>query len=225
MGETRHPSSRLVIQPTLWFDEHVVEGPRAVVAARINFRSLLYLDITDATSSTNRDAQCRKAGRKPTVSPGRACMTPKIGPTPDGLLPFAARYVRTAVTIASRQGEVVCIVVIEDEPDVREMLRLVLEDEGYEVFPIAHPASIEPTLESAPDPDAFLIDIMLPGMSGIEVAARLDDEGFATTPKIAMSASQQGVVDARASGHFDAAIEKPFDLASLAATVEQCLAA
>lgn len=114
-----------------------------------------------------------------------------------------------------------CIVVVDDENELRELMSHVLEDEGYRVVSFAHPVPVTRLQETDERPHLFLIDIMLPEMSGIELAQRLDEEGFATTPKIAMSASEQCVRRARDSHLFDAAIDKPFEIDDLLDAVER----
>jgi two-component system, OmpR family, alkaline phosphatase synthesis response regulator PhoP len=67
------------------------------------------------------------------------------------------------------------IVVVEDEDDIRELLRYNLSKEGYQV---AGAASGEEALNlaAAALPDLILLDLMLPGMDGLEVCRRLKRE-------------------------------------------------
>jgi CheY-like chemotaxis protein len=108
-----------------------------------------------------------------------------------------------------------CIVVVEDEADVQEVVRVVLEDEGYRVLAFAHPDPVTHLDETEEHPDLFLIDVMLPEMSGIELARRLTNAGFDATPKIAMSASREHVIEATRSQLFEAALSKPFEIEEL----------
>lgn len=117
-----------------------------------------------------------------------------------------------------------CIVVVDDEPELRELVRHVLEDEGYQVLAFAHPLPVTRVREREERPRLFLVDIMLPDMNGIVLAARLKDEGFAATPKIAMSASRQMIDQATASHLFDATLDKPFELDALLDTIERYVA-
>jgi CheY-like chemotaxis protein len=64
-------------------------------------------------------------------------------------------------------------------------------------------------------PDLFLVDIMLPRITGIDLAGLLNENGFAQTPKIAMSASRERLEDAKRSGLFELTLEKPFDMREL----------
>lgn len=118
-----------------------------------------------------------------------------------------------------------CIVVVDDEPDLRSLLHTVLADAGYDVQSFSHPVPVIQLAEAEKRPDLFLIDIMLPHMSGITLAAELRARGFKDTPKIAMSASTHMIRTAAESGLFDTTLEKPFDIDTLLDAVEELAAA
>lgn len=69
------------------------------------------------------------------------------------------------------------ILVVDDESAIRDMLRFILETEDWTVEATA---SGEEALERwrTFDPDVVLIDQMLPGISGLELAKTLRAEGF-----------------------------------------------
>ena len=113
-----------------------------------------------------------------------------------------------------------CVVVIEDEPDILALLRDLLEMEGFQVVTVRDPETIEGSV-AAVRPRLFLVDIMLQGTSGIEIAERLRVGGFAHTPMIAMSASQLMRRLASESGLFQEALDKPFDIPTLLECVER----
>jgi CheY-like chemotaxis protein len=115
-----------------------------------------------------------------------------------------------------------CIVVVEDEPEVLAVLRDLLELEDFKVVGFARPDLALSVLGTV-TPDLFLIDIMLPGMSGIELAERLRAGGYSHTPMIAMSASGLMSRFAAESGYFQEAIDKPFDVDALLKCVERYL--
>ena len=85
------------------------------------------------------------------------------------------------------------LLVIEDEAPVREMLRLLLEDEGFQIVEAAHG---EEGLErfAADAPDLLLVDLRLPGMHGLEVcrAVRQAKSGLPLT----RLARRSGSIDA-----------------------------
>ena len=67
------------------------------------------------------------------------------------------------------------ILVVEDEEDIRELLKYNLEKEGYQVFGAA---TGEEGLRAVRDrpPDLILLDLMLPGIDGLEVCRRIRGE-------------------------------------------------
>lgn len=114
------------------------------------------------------------------------------------------------------------IVVVEDEAGILDLLREILEIDGHRVYGFTVP-DIARIRTAAPDADLFLLDLMLPGMSGIELAGRLADS-FPGCPMIAMSASATALAQAQRSASFREVLAKPFNLMALLSTVERCLA-
>jgi DNA-binding response OmpR family regulator len=106
-----------------------------------------------------------------------------------------------------------CIVVVEDEPSVLEVVRDVLRLDAYRVVGVSDPKHLFEMLHSL-HPDLFLIDIMLPGMSGIEVAEALREAGE-TAPIVTMSASKLMSRVASQSPAVDESIDKAFDVMAL----------
>ncbi len=103
------------------------------------------------------------------------------------------------------------VLVVDDDPDIAEMLRTRLVHEGFEV---ALAASGTEAVEKMADrvPDALVIDINLPGMSGHQVAFTMR-EMHPAVPIVMITAShdpnaeQTGLFYAR----IDAFVRKPFD--------------
>jgi DNA-binding response OmpR family regulator len=112
------------------------------------------------------------------------------------------------------------IVVVEDETPVLEMLTEFLRADGFSVLGFEHPDQMR-EFDEEQRPDLFIIDLMLPGRDGIEVAKQLRTEGFEDTPMIAMSASRALTETASDSGLFQETIYKPFDLSTLLDCVER----
>jgi DNA-binding response OmpR family regulator len=110
------------------------------------------------------------------------------------------------------------VVVIEDEAPLLGLIRELLALDGYpsRCFHAGYEVKRD-QLGAA----LFLIDLMLPGESGIEVAHRLRLDGHGSTPMIAMSASDVLLERAAASGLFDETLKKPFDAAQLLERVAQ----
>jgi CheY-like chemotaxis protein len=89
------------------------------------------------------------------------------------------------------------ILVVDDEPHVREMLRVVLDREGWAVDTVA---SGKEALDYCRirKPQIVVLDNMMPGLSGMDVARRLIEEGF-SAPVILFSAHLD--VDLRTECH------------------------
>ena len=65
------------------------------------------------------------------------------------------------------------ILLVEDEEPVRELVRRVLEDVGYVVLAAALPSEAERLLEETADIDLLLTDVVMPEMSGYDLALRV----------------------------------------------------
>src|SRR2546423_11109254 len=78
------------------------------------------------------------------------------------------------------------ILVVEDDPDIVEVLRCALHDAGYAVATADHRAALP--LAHERQPRLILLDILMPGMEGMEVSRLLQaDPATAPIPIIAMS--------------------------------------
>ena len=115
------------------------------------------------------------------------------------------------------------LLVVDDEPDIVEVLRTLLEFEGHEVQTASDGAE---ALRKALDrPDSILLDVMLPGMTGWDVCATLkSDPKTSDIPVIMVSARTQreDVSRGREVGA-EFYITKPFDLMELVSIVNDAL--
>ena len=83
------------------------------------------------------------------------------------------------------------ILVVDDDHDLRESLREILEEEGFETIGASNGKEAIDLLHSAgqPLPRVILLDIMMPVMTGLDVIDRLRrDAPFASTPVVLMTA-------------------------------------
>ena len=119
----------------------------------------------------------------------------------------------------------VSIVLVEDEPDLCALLCDILQDDGYDVLPFGQAAPVLELRESETHLDLFVLDLMLPDMDGVTLARRLQEDGFANTPMIAMSASPVRLQVATDSHLFVRTLSKPFDLDGLLGCVARSMAA
>ncbi|HEX6506050.1 MAG TPA: response regulator [Chloroflexota bacterium] len=114
------------------------------------------------------------------------------------------------------------VILIEDEPMFRALIREVLEAEGREVIALGHPDLLR-ALPDGVDPDLIVIDLMLPGESGLQLARELRDGPYAHTPMIALSADRLALLFAERSGLFQETMAKPFDLTMFLQTTQHYL--
>ncbi len=116
------------------------------------------------------------------------------------------------------------LMVVDDETDITNLLKLMLEAEGYEVVTaLSGDKALE--LAEIETPDLVLLDLMMPGKSGLETCKCLKTRPRTrNTPVIIFSALGREVdkkltAEAGASAH----ITKPFDNIGLVTEVKRCL--
>ncbi|GAC1400619.1 MAG: hypothetical protein NVSMB52_14240 [Chloroflexota bacterium] len=112
------------------------------------------------------------------------------------------------------------IVVVDDERDVLDLVCDLLRDEGHDVLGIDRPTGVLPAIDHAAI-DLFILDLMLPDMSGIGLADALRNAHYTRTPMIAMSASPSELRAAAASRLFQETVAKPFDIETLLSCVSR----
>ncbi len=78
-------------------------------------------------------------------------------------------------SLAKPRGGTETILVVEDEPQVRRLLRVVLERRGYRVLEAGTGEAALGIWDQAGGADALLTDMVMPGMSGRDLAARLQE--------------------------------------------------
>jgi two-component system nitrogen regulation response regulator NtrX len=116
------------------------------------------------------------------------------------------------------------ILVVDDESEIRGLLKEILADEGYEVD-IAADASEARQRRSQHDPDLILLDIWMPDTDGITLLREWSQpNGASVCPVVMMSGhgTVETAVEATRLGAFDF-VEKPLSLAKLLRTVERAL--
>ena len=117
------------------------------------------------------------------------------------------------------------ILVVDDEPDIRNLVQEILVDEGYQVS-VAEDTAVARKHASSKQPDLVLLDIWMPGEDGISLLKDWQKNGGIDCPVVMMSGhgTVETAVEATRLGAYDF-IEKPLTMAKLLVSVKRALEA
>jgi len=115
------------------------------------------------------------------------------------------------------------ILVVDDEPGIRELMREILEEEGYDVRAAENGTAARAALD-AKVPDLVLLDIWMPDVDGVTLLKEWKTKGRLTMPVVMMSGhgTIDTAVEATRIGAFGY-LEKPIPLQKLLSTVSKAL--
>ncbi|MGQ9681988.1 MAG: sigma-54-dependent transcriptional regulator [Anaerolineae bacterium] len=116
------------------------------------------------------------------------------------------------------------VLIVDDDPPIREMLADFLKDEGYEVLAAGDGASALDTLRKAGERiDLALLDVRLPDVQGLEILRAVSDKGM-QLPVIVMTAhgTSSTAIHSMQLGARDY-VTKPIDLNQLSSTIRRLL--
>lgn len=115
------------------------------------------------------------------------------------------------------------ILVVDDEPGIRELMREILEEEGYEVRAAENGTAARAALD-AKIPDLVLLDIWMPDVDGVTLLKEWKMQGRLTMPVVMMSGhgTVHTAVEATRLGAFDY-LEKPVAYKQLLETVRKAM--
>jgi CheY-like chemotaxis protein len=108
------------------------------------------------------------------------------------------------------------VLIVDDEPDILELVGLLLESEGYRTLRASSGAEAL-ALAAAEPIDLVLLDIMMPELDGIEVLGRLRAEPATVALPVVMLTARNDVsaIASSLAGGADGFVAKPFDLGAL----------
>ena len=117
------------------------------------------------------------------------------------------------------------LLVVDDEPDIRDLVKEILEDEGYDVATAENGQTARQALRDR-KPDLVLLDIWMPDVDGISLLKEWSENEGLPCPVIMMSGhgTVETAVEATRLGAWEF-LEKPLSLAKLLVTVERALEA
>ena len=110
------------------------------------------------------------------------------------------------------------ILVVDDDPDLREFLRLMLTSMGFEVTSAANGREALDDMDGH-DPDLILLDMKMPVMDGWEFCRAL--EGRNARPPIVVLTAAPDPAGRAAEVHAEGWLGKPFEYVDLEATVRR----
>ena len=116
------------------------------------------------------------------------------------------------------------VLVVDDEPVIADLAKVILANDGFDVV-TAH--SGEEALDRVADepPDVIVLDVMMPGMDGWEVARRLkEDPDTAHIQILMLTALGVGEQPVPGAANADEYYTKPFEGATLAKLVRKLAA-
>ena len=114
-----------------------------------------------------------------------------------------------------------CVLLVDDDSDVRETMSFVLESAGYCVCTAANGLEALEHLRAEEVPCLILLDLMMPVMNGWQFRAeQRRDPKVATIPLIVVTGAGQAAQKAESLGAAGV-LEKPVELAALLSTVQR----
>jgi CheY-like chemotaxis protein len=149
---------------------------------------------------------------------GAAAKAPPLDPA------FESRIAPLPTAPTTQRKANAKVLVVDDEDDIRRLLRRVLTERGYQVIEASR--GLE-ALAAVRDhvPDVILLDAMLPEVHGFDICRRIKgSKRYGHIPIIMVSAIYRGwrfAEDLKASYGVEAFLEKPFKIAEVLAAVER----
>jgi DNA-binding response OmpR family regulator len=109
------------------------------------------------------------------------------------------------------------ILIVDDEPMIRELIVEILSDQGYVAYSAPNDADALATI-ACDQPALLLVDLGKPGTSGAGLIAQLRSAGLATLPMVVMTTAPATAAGLLIPGSIEC-LAKPFDLDDLLACV------
>jgi DNA-binding response OmpR family regulator len=113
-----------------------------------------------------------------------------------------------------------CVLVVDDDAVLRRVVRAVLEADGFKVIE-AHDGQQGLEMAAAEQPSVVILDVMMPGLDGVEVCRRLDHKATKVLMLTALGdvTTEVASLEAGARGY----LTKPFSSMELLDRVEELL--
>ena len=113
-------------------------------------------------------------------------------------------------------GELTRILVVDDDPSTRFVIKLILEKAGFEIAEARHGEEALDMIRPGPLPDIVSTDLMMPFVNGIDLIRRLRaEQRTAKIPIVVVSGNPEAARELQIEGLVNAIIRKPFDATKL----------
>lgn len=117
--------------------------------------------------------------------------------------------------VAPRSGGAGPVLVVEDDPDIRQAMAELLENDGYECILAEHGLDALETLRRR-TPSLVITDLVMPVMNGVELIDRLrSDARWRNLPVVVMTAEGQRIIGVDLESLNVPVLKKPVDVATL----------
>jgi len=114
------------------------------------------------------------------------------------------------------------ILICDDDEGILDMLEIILDDAGFDVYPEQNSLNVMETICGC-RPHVMLLDLWMPMLSGDQVLMAVRENAATTNlPVIVISASPEGKTIALAAGA-SAFLAKPFDIDMLTSLIEKLM--
>jgi CheY-like chemotaxis protein len=119
------------------------------------------------------------------------------------------------MTAGHQESHRCSVLVVDDDPDVREIVRVALAADGYQVTTATDGRDALDRLRSTPHTCMIVLDLMLPAMDATRFrSAQLRDRSLAWIPIVVLSGAENGAAQARSLGA-RSFVRKPVDVDAL----------
>jgi CheY-like chemotaxis protein len=112
-----------------------------------------------------------------------------------------------------------CILIVEDDADLRDSLADLLTEEGYQVAGASNGQEALDYLRHAAPPCLILLDLMMPVMNGWEFCEQQQKDPALSTIPVAVVSGVRNALNRRATLNAVEYFQKPVDLTALLQTV------
>lgn len=130
------------------------------------------------------------------------------------------------MTIGCKEGDIMMnsrkILIVDDEKDIREMLKVMLLKEGYEVDTATNGAMAVHMVENGGDYELIIMDIIMPELNGVDAAAKIREKSDCPILFLTAKSTDEDKVQAYGSGGDDYLV-KPFSRVELKLRIQALL--